>query len=84
MQTVTFETYAPMFIDYEDYIENENYDNEIRVFSVPKALAVDWIFIHYRMGYEDFLNEYTWDDTFNMFGDAIKDKVLVNCDIEDR
>ena len=84
MDSITFDTYPPMFKVYEEYLENEEYDEQIRLFSVPKAWAVDWIFIQFRMGLEDFMNEYTWDDTFEMYGAAKAAGVILSDEIVDR
>ena len=84
VEIAAFETYADMFSDYDRYVENENYDNELRQFVVPKGWAVDWVFIHYRMGFDDFMDEYTWDDTYEMYTSAVKGNVLISSQIIQR
>lgn len=68
--TITIYTYPPMFTDYENMIENENYDNEVRCFDVPKDWAVAWIRENMGMSLEEFWHEYTYDDTIQMYGDC--------------
>lgn len=63
---VIFYTYSEVFSDFEDYVENADYDSELIQFSVPVNWAVDYIFIHFRMGIEDFMNGYDFDDTLEM------------------
>lgn len=81
---ITFETYPNMFVDEDCAEENLEYDREIRVFDVDKSWAIDWVFIHYRMGLDDFINEYTWDDTFQMYEDAKISGTLISETIEER
>lgn len=79
--TIQFDTYPDMFTDYENLIENENYDYEHRVFEVPRDWALEWISKNAR--YDDgFWNEYTYDDTFQMYEDACKAGVLISEAIE--
>lgn len=82
--TITFETYSDMFTDYDEYIENENYDDEERVFTVPKDWAIIWIRENCEMSLEEFLDEYTSDDTNDMYCAAILDDVLIEEHIEAR
>jgi hypothetical protein len=83
MNTVTYETYPDMFTDYEELIENENYDNEIREFTVPEAWATEWMLRECKMTPEEFNDWYTWDVTDQMYLDAINEKVLVSTEIID-
>ena len=78
---MTFNTYPPMFIDYDELIENVNYDNEKRVFTVSSEWALKWIDenSHYKFG---FWKEYTYDDTLQMFEDACRDGELISDRIE--
>ena len=43
MDTVTYATYPDMFLDYDEMLENSNYDNELREFTVPTQWATAWI-----------------------------------------
>lgn len=83
MNNFTIETYPPMFSDYDNYIENEDYDDTIRVFSVPKQWAVDWI-KHSGYTLDEFLQEYTWDETYEMYEDANSEAVIISEWIEER
>lgn len=83
MNELIVETYPPMFSDYDNNVENENYDNEIRVFAVPKEWALKWI-SDFGMTYEEWCDECTWDDTFQMYSDAVDEEVLIRETIEPR
>lgn len=73
-----------------DGTENINYDYQTKWFSVPEAWAKEWI--NNLNGEEDlekvdfeyFKNEYTWDDTLQMYYDACSDGVLIEEHIEAR
>lgn len=78
---MTFETYPDMFTDYENNIENENYDYEMRVFSVPDEWLVRWFDLNGIKSLNAFESEYTWDDTWQMYCDAGIDGVLSNVHI---
>lgn len=84
MKAVVLETYPDMFTDYEEGIENEEYDNQSRWITVPMGWAAGWVYIQYRMGLDEFLGEYTMDDTYKMYEDAKADGVLLNEKITDR
>lgn len=90
MNTMTFETYPDMMIDYERNIENEHYDEQLRYFTVPEKWGNEWIgkFLEgvglENLGYDYFVSLYTWDDTWQMYEDAVKDGVLVEEHIESR
>ena len=83
-KTITFDTYPDMFLDYEEHIENENYDNETRVFEVPEVWALKWISKKAPWDVPEFWDEYTWDETYGMYEDAIRDNVLIAEHIESR
>lgn len=83
-ETVTFYTYPPMFKNYKTFQENENYDRELRSFTVPKKWASEWIFKTYKMWFDEFLNEYTWDDTYDMYESALDAGVASNIKIVER
>lgn len=82
-EPITFETYSDMFKDYENGVENENYDHEVRLFDVPKVWAVDWIEQTYDMDLDTFMSEYTYDETIQMYEDAIAEGVLIKANIEE-
>ena len=74
---ITFETYPDMLSDYETGTENENYDDELRVFTVPKEWAVGWIRDTWNMDLDKFLEVYTWDDTYQMYLYAMYGQVIL-------
>ena len=84
MNTVTYETYPDMFTDYEELIENENYDDEIRFFEVPEEWAYGWTKEHGFTGLDEFNNEYTWDITYDMWEDAKAKSILISEHIDSR
>lgn len=77
MKSLTFDTYPDMFTDYENRIENENYDNEMRVFEVPEDWALKWIAENAPWDVPKFWKENTWDETYAMYEDAIREGVLI-------
>ena len=81
-KTFKFETYPPIMIDYERGIENPDYDNTIRIFEVPYDWAIDWIEGICEMTYEEYMDEYTYDDTFEMYTCAIDEGVVISEKIE--
>lgn len=81
METIIFDTYPPLVIDDEGN-ENENYDYELRVFEVPKEWAVKWV--EQEDTWENFMQEYTWDETYWMYLDADAAGVIISDTIEPR
>ena len=84
MHTITFDTYPPMFDDYDACIENDRYDDELQLFTVPEAWATQWITDHLDMPMKEFMREYTWDETFAMFDAASSQHVVISSEIVDR
>ena len=82
MDMLAYDTYPDMMKDYENGIENENYDNEVRIFTVERDWGEKWIFDNFKQDVEDFNTEYTWDDTFAMYEASIKDGTLIDAYIE--
>ena len=72
---LTFDTCPDLYINGKE--ENENYDNELRLFAVPKDWAVTWIRKTYDMTLGEFLMEYIWDMTYHMFICAKDDGTLI-------
>jgi hypothetical protein len=72
-----FETYPPMFSDYEGRIENENYDDEVLVFVVPEEWCKNWIQKNCNCSVCEFFETWDWDDGNNMWTDAHRDGVLI-------
>ena len=79
---MTFDTYPDLFDDDEN--ENYNYDYEIRLFTVPSEWAEAWVNKECEMSMEEFMDEYTWEDTNDMYCAAILDDVIVEEHIEAR
>lgn len=84
MPYITLETYPPLMLDYENEIENPNYDEELLVFTVPYP----WLYEEFKRDnfgvkdFEDFLiYQYTWDDTQFLYARATTDKVIVHEEI---
>ena len=72
------ETYPDMFTDYDNGIENENYDNEIRVLSVPMWWALGYISKYLHMTLDEFKNEYDWDMSWQMYEMAVSENEIVS------
>ena len=83
--TITFDTYPDMFTDYENMIENENYDNELRLFTVPRDWATEWIRKHCDgITLEEFEYVYDWDWSYQMYEDALTEGVIIEEHMEER
>lgn len=76
MNTVELDTYAPMFMG-DGYSENPDYDNQLTVFEVPLEWAKQWAVSNGFESLRNFLDNYTWDDTYRMYGEAIAQKVVL-------
>ena len=74
---VTYDTYPNTMLDYDKCIENPNYDNECRIFTVPKAWAENWIHKNFNESIDVFDNEFTYDDSYQMYEQALHDGVLI-------
>lgn len=72
---ISFETYPPCF--NEDGSENENYDNEVKVFVVPHEWAERWLRKNYDCSIAEFLETYDWDGTVQMNYDAAVDGAIL-------
>ena len=79
---VTYFTYSDMFTDYENGIENENYDYEMRVIKVPRDWASEWVRARFGMSLDEYENEYDYNDSFQMYEDAMYAGVLISEKIE--
>ncbi len=78
MSTAEFETYAPMFTDYETYTENPDYDDQLTVFEVPLEWAEQWVVSNGFKSMRDFFDNYIWDDTYQMYGEALAQKTVIS------
>lgn len=77
------ETYPEVFIDYKNKIENPNYDDTLKVFTVPEAwlirtleeeeFTIDW-----------FINQSDWDDSLWVYNKAYEEGVLLEEHVEYR
>lgn len=83
-RVLNIETYPDMMSDYENDIENPDYDSTIRVIKVPMSWAVKWIDETYEMTYDEFMEEYDWDMTYEMYESAVSDGVLIGETIVNR
>lgn len=72
-ETRTFYTYPNVY--NPDGTENENYDNEVTVFTVRRDWYEDWCRI-VGENPEEFMKSYTYDDTIQMLDCAISDGAL--------
>lgn len=66
-------------VDVDDVGDIDEYcETHITWFTVPTTWAIDWILDYYE-NIGEFLSEYTWDDTYYMWDNAITDGVILNC-----
>ena len=75
-ETITLDTYPDMFLDYDCNVENENYDHQIRLFTVPLNWAVEWMRSECKLTLDEFMKVYTWDETMQMYEDARSENAL--------
>ena len=78
MNCITLETYPDCFDNYEEFIENENYDSEKRLFSVPITWLADYVLNTWGMTLDDFFKENTWDDDWQIYEMAKQKGILYN------
>lgn len=74
METIVLSTYPPMTLD--DGSENENYDNEIREFEVTKEWLTRWL--DGTPSLDEFLDTYSWDESYFLYQDAVADHVIIS------
>lgn len=74
METITFGTYPPLTLD--DGGVNENYDDELREFEVPKEWVTRWL--DGAITLEEFLDTYTWDESYFLYQDAVADHAVIS------
>ena len=74
METITFGTYPPLTLD--DGSVNENYDDEFREFAVSKEWVTRWL--DGAITLEEFLDTYTWDESYFLYQDAIADHAVIS------
>lgn len=67
MTAMVFETYAPV---YDGEIPVEVHENYMLEFYVIADWAIRWIDRNYKMKPDDFIADYTFDDSAMMYDDA--------------
>lgn len=83
-ETITFDTYPPLMLNYESEEENPDYDDTVAVFTVNKDWAINWITQYCETSLENFMDTYIWDETFDMYCAASSDGVIISEGIEKR
>ncbi len=78
---ITIETYPDMMINGE---ENLNYDNEIRVFSVPYPWFKDYVAQELEQTIDEFYDTYTYDWSIQMYDTAVAEDMIIKESIEPR
>lgn len=68
MTAMAFETYSPVYVGENAAEVHKNYVLE---FYVIADWAIRWIDRNYKMKPEDFIADYTFDDSAMMYDDAI-------------
>lgn len=81
MKTVEFETYPDMFLA-DGETENPDYDYTLRYFEIPYDYAASFVSNEWDITYNEFLETYTWDDTYVLYCAADADKVIIKESIE--
>lgn len=74
METIVLSTYPPLTLD--DGNENANYENEFREFGVPKEWVTRWL--DGAITLEEFLDTYTWDESYFLYQDAVADHAVIS------
>lgn len=82
MKTCCYETYPDMYLDYENDIENDNYDFEKKLFKIPLVWAENYIRNEHGITIGEFDDTYDWDDTYEMYEQAIKENVIISAWVE--
>ena len=77
MNTITLDTYPDMFTDYDEFIENEDYDNQKREFGVKIAWMADYVSHTWGMTLDDFFKTNTWDENWQLYEMAQRNGALV-------
>ena len=67
---LTFTTYPPL--TNPAGTENELYDDTMCVFDVREVWFYRWVYEEDGRSWRQFLDEYTWDDTLQMYELAIQ------------
>lgn len=81
---VGFDTYPPLMSDYDHHIENDDYDNQYRWFTVPRKWAEEFVQEVFHMSLAEFEDTYTWDDTDWMYNQALLEFEVVSDEILQR
>ena len=84
VDNIAFTTQPPAFSDYDKLIENENYDNEIREVSVPREWAEAFIAANFGMAFDEYLEEWDWDSSCQMYEAALSEGVIASDTISGR
>ena len=80
-KSVEFETFPALYSDYENMVENKDYDDTVTVFTVPYEWFINWLDNEPE---SDFMSNYTWDDTLSMYNSAMAENVVLSERIERR
>ena len=76
---ITFDTYPPVYWDYDKGIENHDYDETITMFTVPYSWYLEWLEnSDDKMTDEEFMDNYDWDWTEAMEIDASAEGKIID------
>ena len=75
---ITLDTYPDSFNSLEEFIECEDYDNEVRYFTIPMSWLADYVLHTWYMELDQFFKECTWDDTWQLYEMAKAEGVLIS------
>lgn len=82
--TITLDTYPDLFTSYGDFIENEDYDSELRLFVVKTTWLASYVFNTWGLTLDDFFKENTWDDNWQIYETAKETGNLISERVERR
>lgn len=75
----TTNTYACLVVDEAEELIDRLLQ---RQFTVPYYWAEDWVRQYFNRSLEDFASSYSWEDTIDMYGDAMEQGVVIESHIE--
>ena len=81
-EVMLLDTY-PDLMNRETGEENEEYDDTLRLFTVPTKWLASYLRKE-RMSMREFMSTYTWDDTYFLYKAALYDGVVLSDKIAPR
>lgn len=82
--TITLDTYPDRFTSTDEFIESDDYENEVRYFVVKTSWLASYAFNTWGLTLDDFLEGNTWDDNWQLYEMAKQTGNLISERIEKR